>query len=86
MCFVCRCHLCGCVRLIWCREEFCGAVVHHTQLDTMHSPWASTPPCICCCRKHDLWVLSNQPLLKASAADSSGPYDRLNQPWVVLTR
>lgn len=44
--------------------------------------------CCCCCRKHDLWVLSNHPLLKAAAAaaDSSGPYDRLSQPWVVLAR
>jgi hypothetical protein len=42
------------------------------------------------CRKHDLWVLSNHPLLQASAADSSssssGPYDRLKQPWTVLAR
>lgn len=47
-------------------------------------------PCCCWstfCRKHDLWVLSDQALLNAAACGAAGgPRDRCSQPWVVVAR
>lgn len=92
--FRCVCVLHGCVCML---RHWWGHVSAHVAALCVSADLAFAAHELCCamlccvlqlCRKHDLWVLSNNPLLKASAAssNSSGPYDRANQPWAVLAR